>query len=47
MSVFSFWQLFIFIPGIIALAKRLHDLGRTAWWLLATAAPPVVAMVSS
>ena len=46
MSVFSFWQLVCFIPGIIALAKRLHDLGRTAWWLLAAAAPPVVAMIA-
>ena len=46
MSVFSFWQLVCFIPGIIALAKRLHDLGRTAWWLLAAAAPPFVAMIA-
>ena len=46
MSVFSFWQLVCFIPGIIALAKRLHDLGWTAWWLLAAAAPPVVAMIA-
>jgi len=31
---------------LIALAKRLHDLGRTAWWLLAAAVPPVVAIVA-
>lgn len=46
MSVFSFWQLVCFIPGLIALAKRLHDLGWTAWWLLAAAATPVVAMIA-
>ena len=28
MSVLGIWQLVCFIPGIIALAKRLHDLGR-------------------
>jgi len=46
MSVFSFWQLVCFIPGLIALAKRLHDLGWTAWWLFAAVATPVVAMIA-
>ena len=45
MSVFGVWQMVCMIPSLIALAKRLHDLGRTAWWLFAAAASPVVAMI--
>ncbi len=45
MSVFSFWALVCFIPALITLAKRLHDLGWAAWWLLAVTALPVLAMI--
>ena len=44
MSVLGIWQLICYVPVLIALAKRLHDLGQAAWWLL-TVLFPVGAMV--
>ena len=44
MSVLGIWQFICYVPVLIALAKRLHDLGQAAWWLL-TVLFPVGAMV--
>ncbi|QSF44295.1 DUF805 domain-containing protein [Paenibacillus tianjinensis] len=33
------YSLFILIPSLAVLARRLHDIGRTGWWILISFIP--------
>lgn len=33
------WTFFLLIPGISAMARRLHDIGRSGWWQLMIVIP--------
>ena len=34
------WDLITLVPGLAVAVRRLHDTGRSAWWLLASLIPP-------
>lgn len=34
------WGLALLLPGLAVAVRRLHDTGRSAWWLLASIIPP-------
>jgi uncharacterized membrane protein YhaH (DUF805 family) len=40
------YSLFIFIPSLAVFARRLHDTGRNAWWILLTLIPLVGIVVT-
>ncbi|MDP6892103.1 MAG: efflux RND transporter permease subunit [Verrucomicrobiota bacterium] len=44
-SVLRIWAFVCLIPLIIALAKRLHDVGMSAWWLITIFVPLIVSFV--
>lgn len=35
------WSLFLFLPGLGVLVRRLHDVGYSAWWIAATLMPVI------
>ncbi len=39
------WSLAVFIPGLAVSARRLHDIGRSGWWLLLSLIPLVGAII--
>ena len=39
------WLLFTLLPGLTAMVRRLHDTGRSGWWLLIGLVPLVGAIV--
>ena len=41
----TLYALFVFIPGIAVGVRRLHDTGRSGWWLLITFIPLIGAIV--
>jgi uncharacterized membrane protein YhaH (DUF805 family) len=34
------WDLLTLVPGLAVAVRRLHDTGRSAWWLFASLIPP-------
>ena len=36
----SLWSLAMILPGLAVLVRRLHDTGRSAWWILTGLIPP-------
>ena len=44
-SVLRIWALVCLIPLIIAWAKRLHDVGMSAWWLITIVVPLFVSFI--
>lgn len=45
MGLLGLYGLFILIPGIAVMVRRLHDIGRTGWWWLIGLVPFVGAIV--
>jgi len=46
--VYMLYGLFVFIPGLAVAVRRLHDTGRSGWWLLLAFVPivgPIVLLV--
>ena len=39
------WSLAMFIPGLAVSVRRLHDIGRSGWWLLLSLIPLVGAII--
>lgn len=39
------WVLVLLLPGMAVFVRRLHDTGRSAWWLLILYAAPLIAFV--
>jgi uncharacterized membrane protein YhaH (DUF805 family) len=47
-SLLSLYAVAVFLPGLAASVRRLHDTNRSGWWLLITAIPlvgPIVLLV--
>jgi uncharacterized membrane protein YhaH (DUF805 family) len=47
-SLLSLYAVAVFLPGLAATVRRLHDTNRSGWWLLITAVPlvgPIVLLV--
>lgn len=40
-GIFGLWMLAHFIPGIMVGIRRMHDIGRSGWWLLISLVPVV------
>jgi uncharacterized membrane protein YhaH (DUF805 family) len=38
----SLWFLAFVVPGLAVAVRRLHDTGRSAWWLLSAIIPPLL-----
>ena len=39
------WSLAVFFPGLAVSVRRLHDIGRSGWWLLLSLIPLVGAII--
>ena len=39
------WSLAVFIPSLAVSVRRLHDIGRSGWWLLLSLIPLVGAII--
>ncbi len=39
------WSLAVFIPGLAVSVRRLHDIGRSGWWLLLSLIPLVGSII--
>ena len=39
------WSLAMFIPGLAVSVRRLHDIGRSGWWLLLSLIPLVGSII--
>ena len=39
------WSLVVFIPGLAVSVRRLHDIGRSGWWLLLSLIPLVGSII--
>jgi uncharacterized membrane protein YhaH (DUF805 family) len=44
-SLLSLYSVAVFLPGLAATVRRLHDTNRSGWWLLITLVPVVGAIV--
>jgi uncharacterized membrane protein YhaH (DUF805 family) len=47
-SLLSLYAVAVFLPGLAASIRRLHDTNRSGWWLLISAVPlvgPIVVLV--
>ena len=47
-GLLSLWSLFIFIPALAVVIRRLHDTDRSGWWILISLVPligPIVLLV--
>lgn len=45
LSLPTLYSLFIFIPSLAVLVRRLHDTGRSGWWILISLVPFIGALV--
>ena len=39
--LYSIYSLAVFIPGLAVTVRRLHDIGRSGWWLLLVLIPVI------
>lgn len=48
LGLYTLWGLFVFIPGLAVLIRRLHDTDRSGWWIFINLVPlvgPIVLFV--